>query len=60
MEVIKDVFMDFLVKNKQIFVPGMSCVMNLLETVDFLKNTLSEGHNLDEILIDLLKAFNLL
>ena len=62
---IRDVFMGFLVKNKLIsekqhgFVPVRSCVTNLLETFDFLTNALSEGHNVDEILLDLSKAFDL-
>ena len=55
----------FLVKNKLIsekqhgFVPGKSCVKNLLETFEFLTNALSGGHNVAEILLDLSKAFDI-
>ena len=63
--VIRDVLMGILEKNKLIFmkqhgfVPGKSCVRNLLEAFGFLTNALSEGHNDDEILLDLTNAFDL-
>ena len=41
------------------FVPGKSSVASLLETFGFLTNALSEDHNVDEILLDLTKAFEL-
>ena len=41
------------------FVPGKICVTNLLEILDFFTNALSDGHIVDEILLDLSKAFDL-
>ena len=63
--VLRDVLIGFSIRNNMIsekqhgFVPVKSCVTNLLETFDFLTNALSEGHNVDEILPDLSKAFDL-
>ena len=57
--------MDYMVangllsKNQHGFVPRRSCVTNLLETLDYLTNELSKGNDVDEILLDLSKAFDL-
>ena len=58
--VLKNVFFIKLIYEKQHgFVPGKSCVTNLIKTFDFLTNALSNGHNFDKILLDLSKAFDL-
>ena len=41
------------------FVPKKSCVTNLLETLDFLTRELSRGNDVDEIMLDFSKAFDL-
>ena len=46
-------------KNQHGFVPRKSCVINLIETLDFLTNDLSKGNNVDEILFDLSEALDL-
>ena len=46
-------------KNQHDFVPRKSSVKNLLETLDFLTNELSKGNVVDEILLNLSKAFDL-
>ena len=57
--------MGFLIINKLIaneqhgFVPRKGCVSNLLETLDFITDALSWGENVDEIMLDLSKAFDL-
>jgi hypothetical protein len=57
--------MEFLVINQLIadeqhgFVPKKGCVSNLLETLDFITESLSWGNSVDEIILDLSKAFDL-
>ena len=53
-------------ENKQIiadeqhgFVPRKGCLSNLLETLDFITESLSWGNSVDEIILDLSKAFDL-
>ena len=46
-------------KNQHGFVPKKSCVKNLLENFDYLTNELSKRNDVDEILLDLSKAFDL-
>ena len=41
------------------FVPGKGCVSNLLETLDFVTKALSDGHPIDIIYLDFLKAFDM-
>ena len=48
-----------LFKNQHGFVPRKSCVTNLIQTLDILTNKLSIGNDVDEILLELSKAFNL-
>ena len=63
-EVIRDVFMGFLVK-KQAFLREASWIFSRIElchelTRDILlTNALSEGHNVDEILLEFSKAFDI-
>ena len=62
---VRDGIMDYMVANGLLskyqhgFVPRKSCVTNLLETLDYLTNELSKGNDVDEILLDLSKAFDL-
>ena len=62
---VRDGIMDYMVangllsKNQHGFVPRRSCVTNLLETLDYLTNELSKGNDVDEILLDLSKTFDL-
>ena len=62
---MRDGIMKYLIDNSLLyrdqhgFVPKKSCVTNLLETLDFLTEELSRGNNLDEILLDFSKAFDL-
>jgi len=57
--------MEHLVKNSLIseeqhgFVPRKNCITNLLETLDFISDALSNGHSVDEVMLDLSKAFDL-
>ena len=57
--------MEHLVKNSLIseeqhgFVPRKNCITNLLETLDFISEALSNGHSVDEVMLDLSKAFDL-
>ena len=46
-------------KNQHGFVPRKSCVTNLIETLNILTNERSKGNDVDEILLDLSKAFGL-
>ena len=41
------------------FVPRKGCVSNLLETLDFITEALSWGDSVDEVMLDLSKAFDL-
>jgi len=41
------------------FVPHRSCLSNLLETLDFITASLADGLNVDEVLLDFAKAFDL-
>ena len=41
------------------FVPVKSCMSNLLETLDYITSSSVDGHCVDEILLDLTKAFDL-
>ena len=62
---VRDVMTNNLIKNKLLakkqhgFVPNKSCISNLLETLEYITGNLSDGHNVDEILLDLSKAFGL-
>ena len=63
--IIRDEFMEHLVNNSLIseeqhgFVPRKNCITNLLETLDFISDALSNGHSVDEVMLDLSKAFDL-
>ena len=62
---VRDGIMDYMVandrlsKNQHVFVPRKSCVTKFLETLDYLTNELSKKNDVDEILLDLSKAFDL-
>ena len=62
---MRDELMFFLIFNNLIsdkqhgFVPRKGCVSNLLETLDFITNALSWGDSVDEIMLNLSKAFDL-
>ena len=42
------------------FIRQRSCFSYFLETLDFITSTLADGQNVDEILLDFAKAFDLL
>ena len=61
---LRDTIVEHLVNNKLIrnsqhgFVPGRSCVTNLLEYLDKMTELLDQGHNVDIFYLDFAKAFN--
>ena len=62
--IIRDVLMKYLTLNNLIskwqhgFVPKKCCTTNLLETLDLITYELARGNCVDEILLDLAKAFD--
>ena len=62
---VRNVTINHLIKNKLLakeqhgFVSNKSCITNLLETLDYITGNLSDGHNVDEVLLDLSKVFDL-
>jgi hypothetical protein len=63
-KIVRDVVMEFLVKNKLIseqqhgFVKNKACVTNLLESMDFLTNSLARKRWIDLLFLDFEKAFD--
>ena len=63
--IIRDELLKHLMVNKLLskaqhgFIPRRSCLSNLLETLDFITSTLADGQNVDEIMLDFAKAFDL-
>jgi hypothetical protein len=63
--IVRDRFMQYLeveglISDEQHgFVRGKSCVSNLLETLDLVTKELSEGHSVDVVYLDFLKAFDM-
>ena len=61
---LKDAIVDHLVKHKLIrtsqhgFVPGRSCVTNLLEYLDKMTELYDQGHSVDIFYLDFAKAFD--
>ena len=49
----------FIAEEQHGFIPRKNCITNLLETFDFISDSLSNGHNVDEVMLDLSKAFDL-
>ena len=63
--IIRDEFLNHLILDKlqnpaqHGFVPHLSCLSNLLETLDLITTSLADVLNADEILLDFAKAFDL-
>ena len=63
--IIRDEFLNHLILNSLLnpaqhgFVPHRSCLSNLLETFDFITASLADSLNVDEVLLDFAKAFDL-
>jgi hypothetical protein len=63
-KIVRDVVMDYLVKNNLIskqqhgFVKNKACVTNLLESTDFLTNSLARKNWVDLLFLDFEKAFD--
>ena len=63
--IIRVVFLNHLIENKLLnpaqhgFVPHRSCLSNLLETLDFITASNTDGLNVDEVLLEIAKAFDL-
>ena len=62
--IIKDMILNHLLNNKLIskcqhgFIPNKSCVTNLLETLDFLSQSIHMKKAIDIIYLDFCKAFD--
>ena len=63
--ITRDKLLEYLIENglvtkdQHAFVPSISCLSNLLKTLNLITSSLVEVNSVDEILLDFAKAFDL-